>query len=199
MLLLFVSMVGAGCGSSGSPDPTKYIAVGAGASADGFAASGGNLLAQGGKPGVMFGTVTPPKGTTRLSYVILFKLPPAKSGFNIQSANDAKGLSAGGADIEAAHTIHGNRIEARSVFELKADRSAIEKETLSVGGQAADPMAGRLFLIDFTAASATYEQKDITLPDAAPTLTSEADVERFAESLIKSLREKNPEIARWLK
>jgi hypothetical protein len=195
--LLIVAAGAAGCGNR-APTPYQYTAVGTRTSTGDFAATGGNLVAHWGKPGVMFGTVTTPKTPTRLSYVILFKPPPAIGGGGLGNNHKSQNLGKGG-EVRNAYTINGKRVEAGVRFELNADGTAVEKETLTVDGKEVDPSAGRVFLLDLTAVPPASQQKNIALPGDVPLLDKEADVERYAEALLKSLQAKGPEIKDWLK
>jgi len=82
---------------------------------------------------------------------------------------------------------------------LNADRTAVSKEKLTIGGKEVDPAGGRLFLLDLTTDEPAYQQKKIDLPDDVPKLVETGDVERFAELLLKHLQEKGPDLKDWVK
>jgi hypothetical protein len=195
---LLIALTGAvGCSSRVAPQP-KHTAVGYRTATNDFDVSGGHLVAHPGKPGVMFGTMTKPKGSPQLTYVILFKLPPTtnESSFGLSGRARSEGSTG---EVASVCTINGKRIEATSRYELNADRTAVTTEKLTVGGKEVDPAAGRLFMLDLTTAPPVYQQKKIALPDDVPKLEETADVERYAEVLLKRLHEKEPELKDWLK
>jgi hypothetical protein len=68
-----------------------------------------------------------------------------------------------------------------------------------VGGKEVDPSAGRLFVLDLTTDSPAYQQKKVALLDDVPSLRETADVERFADKLLKNLQEKEPELKDWFR
>jgi hypothetical protein len=195
--LLIALTAAVGCSNRVAPQP-KYTAVGFRTATDSFAVSGGHLVVHPGKPGMTLGTVTKPKDSPQLSYVILFKLPPTTNESSL--GLDGHARSQGGVEeVKSICTINGKRIEATANYELNADRTAVTKEKLTVGGKEVDPAAGRLFVLDLTTASPAYQQKKIALPDNVPKLEETADVERYAEVLLKHLHEKEPELKEWLK
>jgi hypothetical protein len=194
---LLIAPTGAvGCGNRVAPQP-KYTAVGFRTTTGDFAVSGGHLVAHPGKPGVMFGTLTSPKGPQQLTYVILFKLPPTTNESSLRLDGHAR--SQGGAEVKSVCTINGKRIEATANYESNKERTAVSKEKLTVGGKEVDPAAGRLFVLDLTPASPAYQQKKIALPDNVPKLEETADVESYAEVLLKHLQEKEPGLTDGLK
>jgi hypothetical protein len=138
---LLIALTGAvGCSNRIAPQP-KYTAVGFRTATNGFAASGGHLVVHPGKPGVMFGTVTKPKDSPQLTYVILFKLPPTTNQSSL--ALDGHARSEGGVEeVKSVCTINGKRIEATAKYELNAERTAVTKEKLTLGGKEVDPAAG---------------------------------------------------------
>jgi hypothetical protein len=198
VLGLLIALAGVvGCGNRAAPQP-KYTAVGFRTATSDFAVSGGNLVVHPGKPGVMFGTVTKPMSSAQLSYVILFKLPPTtnESSLGLDGRAHREGSAV---EAKSICTINGKRIEATSNYDLNEERAAVTNEKLTVGSKEVDPGAGRLFVVDLTTASPAYQQKKIALPDDVPKLEETADVERYAEVLLKHLQEKEPELKDWLK
>ena len=197
---LFIAVTGnVGCNSR-TAIPTKHTTVGFGASTDNFAVSAGHLVDHPGKPGVTFGTVTTnSKKSTQLTYVILFKLPPSTNGSSFGVDGYGRSFSAGGGQVKSHFRINGKRIEASADYELNADRTAVSKEKLTIGGKEVDPAGGRLFLLDLTTDELAYQQKKIDLPDDVPKLVETGDVERFAELLLKHLQEKGPDLKDWVK
>lgn len=76
---LLIALTGAvGCGNRVAPQP-KITTAGFLSATNDFAVSGGHLVVLPGKPGVTFGTVTKPKTSQQLTYIILFKLPPTSN------------------------------------------------------------------------------------------------------------------------
>jgi hypothetical protein len=197
---LLVAMAGAvGCNSR-TAIPTKHTTVGFGTSTNNFAISGGHLVDHPGKPGVTFGTLTTnPKNPTELTYVILFKLPPPTDGSSFGMDGHGRSVSTGGGEVKSRIRINGKGIEATAYYELNADRTAVSKEKLTIGGKEVDPDAGRLFLLDLRTAEPVYQQKKIALPDGVPKLEKTGDVEAYVELLLKHLREKEPELKDWVK
>lgn len=202
---LIVAVMGAvGCHDGttkpASAIPTKHTAVGFSASTDHFAVSAGHLVDHPGKPGVTFGTLSiDPKKSTQLTYVILFRLPPRSEESSFRVDGYAQSLSGGGEEVKSHFQINGKRIEASASYKLNSDRTAVVKETLTIGGKDVDPAGGRLFLLDLTKADPAYQQKKIDLPDDVPKLETTEDVERYAELLLKHLQEKAPELKDWVK
>jgi hypothetical protein len=50
-------------------------------------------------------------------------------------STDGSARSEGAAEVKSIYTINGKRIEATAHYELNADRTAVAKEKLTVGGQ----------------------------------------------------------------
>jgi hypothetical protein len=196
---LLVALAGAvGCNHHQAPQP-NYTAVGFRSASNDFAISGGNLAAHPGKPGMVFGTVKKPKSPAELTYVILFKLPPTTNESSLNLDGSARGDFQGGMEVKSICKINGTQFEATDSIALNADRTAVEKEKLTIGGKEVDPTAGRLFVLDLTAAAPNYQQKKVALPDEVPTIETTADLERYAETLLKRLNEKEPALKNWLK
>ena len=196
-IVLLIALTSAvGCGNRVAPQP-KYSIVGFRTATDNFAVSGGHLVVQPSKPGVTFGTVTKPNSSEEFIYVILFKLPPTTNESSFST--DCHARTHVGAEVKCVYAINGKRIEATADYEFNKERTAVTKEKLTVGGKEVDPAAGRVFVLDLTAASPAYQQKKIALPDNVPKLEEPADIERYAEVLLKHLQEKEPELKDWLK
>lgn len=199
LLVVLASVVGCNRGATPSAPQPKYSVVGFRNSTGDFAVSGGHFFFQPDKPGVTFGTaVAKPKGSEEFSYIVLFKLPPTTNESSFSTVGNGR-INGEGADVESAYTINGKRIEATVHYELNKERTALAKEKLAVGGKEVDPASGRVFLLDLTSASPVYQQKKIALPDSLPNLKEPADIERYAEVLLKDLQEKEPELKEWLK
>jgi hypothetical protein len=196
LALLIVLTSAIGCGNRVAPQP-KYTVVGGRSATDNFAVSGGHLAVHSGKPGVTFGTVTKPNRSEEFVYVILFKLPPTTNESSF--GTDCRVNIHAGAEVKCVYTINGKQIEATVDYEFNKERTAVTKEKLTVGGKEVDPAAGRVFVLDLTTASPVYQQKKLALPDNVPKLEEPADIERYAEVLLKHLQEKDPELKDWLK
>ena len=126
---LLIALTGAvGCGDRVAPQP-KITTVGFLSATDDFAVSGGHLVVLPGKPGVTFGTVTKPKTSQQLTYVILFKLPPTSNESSL--GLDGYARSQGDVEVKSVCTINGKRIEASAHYELNKERTAVTKEVLT--------------------------------------------------------------------
>jgi hypothetical protein len=86
-----------------------------------------------------------------------------------------------------AITISGKRIEAHYEVELNGTGATVAREALAVGGQSKDLSAGMVFLVDLAGQAPAYTQKTFErIPPVTP-LGSPADMERFAEALLRIL------------
>jgi hypothetical protein len=177
----------------------KIVMQGASSSSDNLGVSGGNLVVVAPKPGVFFGTVRAPGRQEQFTYLILFRYGRAKSngsnrGIEVHCSSDGRK-----AETKDAIELDGKRIEATYHIELNEKHTAIEKESLTIGGQSLDMTAGQVFLIDLTAETPTYQQKKVELPAIPSKLESMQDVEQLAEMIRRSLESQDLEIKAFLR
>src|SRR5262249_42608111 len=98
-----------------------------------------------------------------------------------------------------AITINGKRIEASYEVEWNETYTKVTCEGLLVGGQSKDLAAGRIFLVDLTGRAPVYIQKDVrSMPSVTP-LQSPADVQRFAEDILKTLEKQDSETKNFIR
>jgi hypothetical protein len=186
--LLLVAVLG--CGTKDAP--YKYTVSGNRGQSDGLLISGGNLMVHEGMPGVFFGTVKTPGGTEQFSYFVVFKHGIVQSdGASVSQDGNA---SCNGREGSSDHTVvlNGKTIQAKHEIQLD-DMSKVAKEVLEIGGKVVDVKAGRLFLIDLTAASPTYDQRDVEISVDIPALESPEDVETLAGQALESLKSEIPD------
>jgi len=148
-------------GVSGCAKPKYPTFQGIRSSSKDLALSPGNLVSLPDKPGVLFGTVKVTNGPEQFSYLIVFTHSEPRTG---------QGFRAGGGNYGKRGfttcnvTDGGKTMQADYEIELD-DMGKVAKEQLKIGGQLVDLAAGRLFLIDLTAASPSYKQKNVALSD----------------------------------
>lgn len=181
VVLLFI--VATGCGSQPSPPQSppagpapappgtdarrnREVISGGGSTAAGFWVSGGNRYRDGSGPGILYGTVTPPKGQPQLLYVGLFRYPTKYERFGGVTDGGTKTDTTGNAWIVDGLTVNDQELAIR--VELVADPKAgkVTREELRVAGEKLDPAKGRLILMDFTKAKAAWKQVDVDLAKA---------------------------------
>jgi hypothetical protein len=151
--------------------------------------SGGNLSLVSGKPAVLFGTVAKPGAQEEFSYVLVFRhslsaADLAGPGPHIDLGTSGEGRRQVGRD---AITIDGKRIEARYEVEWNETYTEVTREALAVGGLGKDLNAGKVFLVDLAGQAPVYVQKVLEPTPSITHLESEADVERLAEAILRSL------------
>jgi hypothetical protein len=180
---VIVSLGVPGCGR-GNTD--KFTIQGGRSSSDGLSVSSGNLVVRAGKPGVLFGTAKATNSPEQFSYIFVFmhaglKPVPGDTYKAVNSSSGKKGSST------CTLVESGQTIQADYEIELD-DTGKVTKEQLKVGGKVVDLAAGRLFLIDLTAPSPTYEQKRSDQLGAIKSLDTTEDVENIAASILDSLK-----------
>jgi hypothetical protein len=179
--------------------PFKMVMRGASSTSNNLGVSGGNLVVVAPKPGVFFGTVRAPGRQEQFTYLILFRYGRPKSngsnrGIKFHSTSDGRK-----AETTDAIELDGKSIEAAYYIELNEKQTAIEKESLTMGGKSMDMAAGQVFLIDLAVEAPTYQQKKVELPAIPSNLESMQDVEQLAETIRKSLESQDPEIKAFLR
>jgi hypothetical protein len=180
----------AGCFLAGKPT-YKSTVVGSRVGGQGLSASGGNLLAHEGRPGVFFGTIKTPDSQERISYFVVFKhdisLP---DGFSLSQDGNSSGNSR---EVSSDHSVvvNGKALIAKHNLKLGEDNQVAE-EMLKLGDDIFDLEAGRFFLIDLTTDAPTYEQLDVDIPTDISQLESPADIERIAEEVLEALKPEGP-------
>ena len=182
------------------PLPFKIVARGSRSFSGNLGVSGGSLVVVAPKPGIYFGTVRKPGGPEQFTYLILFRYGRPKSqgssrGIESRCTSDSRGT----AETKDAIELDGKRIEAAYRIELNETLTAVANESLAIGEKSVDMTAGRVFLIDLTAETPTYQQKNVELPAIPSQLESTEDVERLAEAIRKSLESQDPEIKAFLR
>jgi hypothetical protein len=180
--------------------PFKVVVRGSSSFSGNFGVSGGSLVVVAPKPGIYFGTVRKSGGPEEFTYLILFRYGRPKSnnssrGIESRCTSDSRGK----AETKDAIELDGKRIEAAYRVELNETLPAVANESLEIGGKSVDMTAGRVFLIDLTAETPTYQQKKVELPAIPSRLESTDDVERLGEAIRKSLESQDPEIRAFLR
>jgi hypothetical protein len=166
-------------------------------SSDDLGVSGGNVIVAP-KPGVLFGTVRKPGSQEEFTYLILFRYGrPRPHGSNQGQFH----CTSDGTKAETRHAIEldGKRIEAAYRAELNQTRTAVAKESLTIGGKSVDMTSGQVFLIDLAAETPAYQQKKVQLPALPSQPESMQDVEQLAEAIRKSLASQDLEIKAFLR
>ena len=122
---------------------------------------------------------------------LIFKHGRSQSGASISHGGNS---SVAGPKGSVDHTIvlNGKTLKAKYEIELDENNKSVN-EVLEIGGKPVDIKSGRLFLIDLTTASPTYEQKDVELPKQISELESPADVESMANKTLEALKAVIPE------
>ena len=175
--------------------PFKIVLKGPSAYSGGRGVSGGNLVVVSPKPGIFFGTVTKPDSEEQFPYVILFRYGRPKSdGFSRSLQGNCTNGSYS-SESNNAIELDGKRIEAVYRFE----HTAVENESLTIGGESVDIRSGQVFLINLSDQATVYRQKNLELPAISSKLESPQDVERLAEAVRKSLESQDPEIKAFLR
>jgi len=179
-----------GCGSK-ADFPLNDTILGARSHVSDLLVSGGNLMVHEDKPGVFFGTIKTPGSTEHFSYLIVFKYGKAQTeGRSLShSGNCSRSGNKGSADYTVV--VNGKTLRAKYEIQLD-DMRKVASELLEVGGKVVDLKAGRLFLIDLTAASPTYEQRDVELSIDIPALESPEDVVSVATQTLETLKSEIP-------
>jgi hypothetical protein len=177
--------------------PFKMVMRGSSGSSGTLGVSGGNLVVVAPRPGFFFGTVRKPDGQEHFTYLILFRYGRPRSdanrGFDFHCTSDGRK-----AETNDRIDLNGKRIEAVYHIELNERGDAIANESLTVGGKTTDMASGQVFLIDTTAETPAYEQKNVELPAIPSKLESTEDVERLAEKIRKHLENQDPDIKAFM-
>jgi hypothetical protein len=178
--------------------PFKIVLKGSSGYSGNLGVSGGNLFVVAPKPGTFFGTVRKPDGQEQFTYLILFRYGLPKSDGTNRGLQFSCTSDGNNAETKNAIELDGKRIEAVYRIELNETRTAVENESLTIGGESVDITSGQVFLIDLSDESPVYRQKKLELPAISSKLESPQDVERLAETIRKSLESQDPEIKAFL-
>ena len=182
--LLLVAVLG--CGPTGAT-PYEYTSRGSRGRSDDLSISGGNLKAHEGRPGVFFGTVKTPGGSERFSYLVVFKHGRAQSGVARFSQDSSSTCSGREGSANNTIVLNGETIQAKHQIQLD-DMGNVATEVLEIGGKLVDVKAGRLFLIDLTARSPAYEQRDVEISVDISSLEFQQDMRSVAGKLLEALK-----------
>jgi hypothetical protein len=161
--------------------------------------SGGNLVFAAPEPSLVFGTVRKPGGPEQFTYLILFRYGRRPSvgwdrDYRFHSTSDGRK-----AEAKDSMELNGRRIEVVYRVELDERLAAVANESLTIDGQSKDMSSGRVFLVDLTAGTPAYRQKEADLPAIPSELESTEDLERLAEAIRNSLESQDPEIKAFLR
>lgn len=190
-LIALLLIIMSGCRSKADAPFSDRVMGGRGQVGD-LLVSGGNVMVHEDQPGVFFGTVKTPGSTEHLSYLIVFKHgKPQTKGTSLSQSGDCSCTgNKGSADYTVI--VNGKTLQAKHEIQLD-DMGKVASEVLEVGGKVVDVKAGRLFLIDLTAASPTYEQRDIELSTSIPVIESPKDVGAVATQTLEVLKSEIPD------
>ena len=179
----------------------RIVWLGSRGSSDNFSVVAGNLVIDAPKPGLLFGTETTPGNPEQLAYVVLFKYGhPRPHQLNVSSPSSSSfKLDSRKAETKSTIELIGRRIEVSYNVELNEARTAIAHESLAVDGKSKDLASGRVFLVDLTAETPVYQQKNVNLPAIPFKLDSTADVERLAGMIRKTLEGQDLEMEPFLR
>jgi hypothetical protein len=164
-----------------------------------LAVSGGNLVVAAPKPGFLFGTVRKPGSQEQFTYLILLRYGHPSSGGSKPSGQCHCTSDGRQAEAEAAVELDGKRIEVVYRIELDETLTAVANESLTIDGKSKDLSTGQVFLIDLTAETPGYRQKEVGLPAVPSKLETTEDLERLAKAIQETLESQDPEIKAFLR
>jgi hypothetical protein len=125
-----------GCFLAGKPTYESTV-VGSRVGGQGFSASGGNLLAHEGRPGVFFGTLKTPDSKERISYFVVFKHTIAlPDGFSLSQDGNSREVSS-----DHSVVVNGKTLNAKHNVKL-GENNQVAEEVLELGGDIIDLEAG---------------------------------------------------------
>ena len=154
--------------------------------------SGGNLMVHEGKPGVFFGTVKTLGGAEEFSYFVVFKHGIVQSEAPSVSHDGNASSSGHKGSTNDEVIVNGKSLKVKYEIQID-DEGKVETESLEIGGQVVDVKAGRLFLIDLTAALPKQEQRDVEISVDIPALESPEDVESVVAQALEALKSEIPD------
>jgi hypothetical protein len=178
--------------------PFRFVMRGGKSTSGNFSVNGGNIYLVNGRPGVIFSTVTKPDSQEATPFVLVFRHD--LSGPDLLREMPFPNFSAPGRGvfggewkqtIRNALTIRGKRIEA--VYELELNGAKVVRESITVGGESRELAAGRVFLVNLDGELPVYSQKNIDTSALLGAMQSPEDVERFAEAVVRLLKEQDSE------
>jgi hypothetical protein len=147
--------------------------------------------------GVFFGTVTPPGGATAFLYLVLYR---HARGCSFGEAGNRQSSTSGGF-VAIVDGLAIDAAAARLGAHLNIDPEAgkLTREEYTLNEQPIDISRGRLFLADFTARPARWEQVNLELPRGLPRDIDRETVRRVAEGEVPALLQKHRAVADFFK
>ena len=161
----------------------RVVVRGSTKSNDHIRISGGNLVVVAPEPGMFFGTVRRPGESEQFTYLILFEYGHSakfESHHVMKSICTSEGRVA---ETRNSLELNGKQIEADYRLKMTESLSAVEQESLTIGGKTVDVSLGRVFLVDLSDERQEYSQRRIELPVIDSELETTEDVERLAETV----------------
>lgn len=136
---------------------------------NGYWFQAGGLFLQKGSPGVLFGSAKAPDGDRELKYVVIFK-HRATGGSSIESPSNIsdQGMDRRQITIADGVNIDGKGVRLTLEIEIDSTNNVVKREELTFDGKKIDLSRGRLFLVDLTGGTTTWEQVQVTLPGKPP-------------------------------
>jgi hypothetical protein len=172
-----------------------------------FSVTNPNLYLVNDRPGVIFATVTKPDSQEEVPFVLVSRKLSHDFLSDLGVLNQMPNFSFGAPrqsdgrktnqTIRDALTIRGKQIEA--VYELEFNGAQVVRESLTVGGERRELAAGRVFLVNLAGESPVYTQKNIDTSALIRPMESPEDVERFAEAIVRILKEQDSESEAFLR
>jgi len=183
----------------------KIVEVGARSVSDNLDISSRTLVVVPPKPGVLFSTVRKPGSQEQFTYLILFKYGHLIRSHSTQIiSRDPQALcmveqTGRWAETNGSFELNGSPIEVSYRVELNETRTAVAKESLTIGGKPVDITSGQVFLLDLTTEPQVYRQMKVELPAIPSKLETKEDAKRAAEAIRKSLESQDAEIKAFLR
>jgi hypothetical protein len=177
---------------------TMYFQTGAGADAHGYC--GQCVLHREGVPVACFGLNKRPGEKTRYAYLLLFKAPGAKPAGGLRTDGKSQGTNFN-LDLDATLTFNGKKVAVGYRFTADEKTNKLTSEAVKLGGKEIRPDAPRIYLVDLTRREITFVPVKVDVAVEAPDLT-DSEHKTWAKSvdqLIEQLKEKSPEVKKFLK
>jgi hypothetical protein len=152
-------------------------------------------------PVAVFGVNKRPNDKGRYTYFLLLKHQPEKrTGLNLKMEFSSNS-SGHGADGTTKLILSGKPVEFGYHFKADETTQALLEETVKIGGKDLTKGDPRVYLIDLTRDEVVYRPVLVDLPDEVPDLNDMEKKETWGRAVhrtIKQLREKSPEVQRFL-
>jgi hypothetical protein len=165
------------------------------AESNGLSITGGYTYARQRLPAVTFGTVQPPRGARKFTYLVFSRITRNR----LQMPAVHCDLRVNGSEATDRSTLEAGGKKLALVYNVRNDRGAIASEELTVNGKKVDLQKGRIFLADFSKEELTWSQVNGGLPERLDGPGKPDSWNSTAIEILERLRKDNAAVQNFLK